>query len=645
MDPSLPDASGPSSPDLAPGSPVPPVGGATVARVLRSATDLNQLERMLLAFAVHPGGAGFDRVRLLLWDARAERLRVRRTARRMEEAAALQTTLERASFSGAGLCEVEAEDADESRMIPPAMLEAPAREAWERGESVVALSAGADTPRRPGVQVGAVPLRMEGTPYALLVGEWDAECALAERNAALEVWAALAEGALTACARGEEVRRQAQRSAALAEMARATVSPGNLAELLHLIARLAAQATGARGSAVWLTAAAGAPPGADGIPRPRPRLAVTYGAATQRERLGRALQPLAAAVITAMKPRDIECATGELLLSPEAAAAINACVIVPLAAYGHAQGAVAVYDPVRAHPAEPAWFDRGRIEFLGALADLAALAVDHAGRFHEVQQVEQRNRELTARVRKMERLASLGEKAAGMARQARNPIASIRGFARRAGLGLSEEDPRREYLEIVLREADRLEGVLPEELDGPVAEPPTLELGNVNEVVQECLQRSGETLVRRRIRLLKKLSPELPLLLLDLERIRHVVTRVLESALDTVAIGGRIRVETRRVPQHIVVEVSHDGPRAPGESLERLFVPFTSGRPGGSSPGLGVAQRIVREHGGEIRVRAEGEWSNVIAFTLPLSGNQDRRRPGSDRRCGRPDRRRRFPAS
>ena len=117
------------------------------------------------------------------------------------------------------------------------------------------------------------------------------------------------------------------------------------------------------------------------------------------------------------------------------------------------------------------------------------------------------------------------------------------------------------------------------------------------------------------------------------------------ETLETVSIGGRIRVETRKVAQHAVVEVAHDGPRGPGAALDHLFVPFASSRSGGPGIGLGLAQRIVREHGGEIRVRAEGEWSTVIAFTLPILDNQDRRRGTQERRTGRSDRRSRLPQS
>src|SRR5206468_3405498 len=246
---------------------------------------------------------------------------------------------------------------------------------------------------------------------------------------------------------------------------------------------------------------------------------------------------------------------------------------------------------------------------------------------------------LRARLRRQERLAALGEMSARLANEARNPLASIAAFARRAHRDLQAEDPHREYLEIVIREAERLEKRLRESAELASPEPPSLKLESVNAVVQEVLQQCGEPLVRRRIRLLKKLAPDLPLLLLDHGRVRRVVQNILVHALDAVAVGGRIRVESRRVGEFVVVDVGHDGARQSGDLLANLFVPFAGSQPGAEGTGLAVAQQLVREHGGEIRLRGEGEWSTVLSITLPVSGNEDRRRIRRDRRERRADRR------
>jgi signal transduction histidine kinase len=108
-------------------------------------------------------------------------------------------------------------------------------------------------------------------------------------------------------------------------------------------------------------------------------------------------------------------------------------------------------------------------------------------------------------------------------------------------------------------------------------------------------------------------------------------------------VGGRIRVESRRAGTHVVVEIAHDGHAGTGERFEQLLATFAAGRTPGSL-GLALAQRVVQEHGGEVRVRGEGEWGAILTLSLPVRDNGDRRHESGDRRATHADRRRRAPA-
>ena len=103
--------------------------------------------------------------------------------------------------------------------------------------------------------------------------------------------------------------------------------------------------------------------------------------------------------------------------------------------------------------------------------------------------------------------------------------------------------------------------------------------------------------------------------------------------------GGRIQVESRRAGGYVLVEIAFDGQRQGGDLLEQLFVPFATGPASGAAVGLGMAQQIVREQGGEVRVRGESDWSTIFSFTLPVAGNEDRRNR-RERRAVRGERRR-----
>jgi signal transduction histidine kinase len=290
-------------------------------------------------------------------------------------------------------------------------------------------------------------------------------------------------------------------------------------------------------------------------------------------------------------------------------------------------------------PAEPFDSEDAQVaEMAAAIATLAALK-DGAG--ESAAAAARRIQELEAQLKHADRLAAVGERGIMVAQEIRNPIAAITGFARRVLRSVGPNDPNREFLEIILRETERLERILTEQVSMAQMTKPRLKLQSLNALVQEVLETQSEELVKRRVRLLKRLSPDVPSLLIDNEKMRQVLANVLQYALHQVPSGGRVRVETRSGAGHVQAEVAHDGPKSPGESLDRLFVPFSATRRYGAGVGLAVAYQIVREHGGEIRARSEGDWSSIVTIYLPVRENNDRRgKP--DRRGGRSDRRRRL---
>ncbi len=603
---------------------------ALLARFLEASVEPEALERMLVSLAVHPAGAGCAHAHLMRFNPDRERLEGACVASAVVPAASLERNLEWARLAkpapadAARVAEWQAFSA-----LPTRLSGAPA-EAWRGGGACVGAPGDAEFPWRGAASVGAVLLRRGLRAHALLVGEWHGVEESLAGAGRLESLARTVEATWDALDPAAEARRRAQHAEALGEFVRAGVSSLNLAEALHLAARLAVQGTGAHGAAVWLAGAAGT------------RLEVTHGPVGQRERIGRVLMPLAEEVIRTLEPRVLY---GPAERGAVAGVELDAYAVAarPLLAYGRALGALALY---HGHPRigeAMATFTRMDLDFLGVLADVLALVLEQARRGEEVQRAELANHELRARVRREERLASIGERASRVAAEVRNPIASIGAFARRVHRELEEGDPHREYLEIVIRESQRLECLFGEQVEHAALQPLRLKVESLNAVVQDVLRQSGEMLVRRRVRLLKRLDPELPALLIDPERMRQVLHNVLKNALESVPIGGRIRVESRRAHPYVVVDIAHDGPHEPGDALERLFVPFATRPNGAAGLGLGLVQRIVREHGGEIRVRSEAEWTTIVSFTLPIPDNQDRRQKSAERRQSRADRRHRFP--
>lgn len=599
-----------------------------LAALLDCEFDLEALERALLAAAVHPAaGAGeqawlarFDERRGLIegWLVRSER----------STEPELSTSIARARRAPAS--EPQGQDQVRAWVCPPDALEGACEVAWRTGSP-----ASGPAKQQPGTpwssfeHICVWPLRRGVRMYGVLVAGWRSAPVQGSVPAAAPAWlAAAANAALAAQVRAAEARRRTRQLAAVAEFARASVSDANVAESVHALARLAVQALGVRHAAVYRMREDGTL-----------RIEVAHGPSPARDTQARTLQIAAAEVARAGRAL-AGCGPDDL---PGAVAGgagdISVWALQPLTAYGRTLGVLAAWDGSDRHPASPGW-ERGDREALAALADQAALVCEHARRLDELGTLERRRADLAVRLREQDRLAALGELAARVAEDTRQPLASVAAFVARALREMASDDPRREYLEVVRHEAERVEAVLSEQLAYAQLEPPRLQMESMNSVVQESLRGSSEALSRRRVRLVKKFAPDLPTLLLDVARIRRVVSNIVACALEGLPLGGRIRVETRRAGTHVVLEVVHDRSQQAGDALEQLFAPFGGAGASGAALGLGVAQQIVREHGGEIRVRSEDEWSSVFVVTLPVLDNQDRRQP-VDRRQSRRDRRRR----
>ncbi len=589
--------------------------------------ERNAFERMLLAAATHAKGPAFGRAHLLVWNHGRAVLDGRLSWTASGEDS-WSEALARARRQASEGTDPLATQRLRAIRLSPSQLPEPLARAWNQRR--VERGTDASGPWEGAVQIAIIPLTAPERPYGLLIGEWSST---ARPRAVLESFRALANAALAVHALGEQARRRSDHIKAQASFAQAAVSSLNLAEVGNLLVRLAAEATAARGAVLWRT-----------TPQGVLEVSSSFGPAGVRDRLGRGLSPIAVRCVAQGRPWITERAVEADALDPDVAAQITTAVAVPLLAYGRALGALAVYDRLIQHPNESMAFDAEDVGLLQSLARQSALVMEHAREGENHRGVERAHRDLRRQLMHSERLAAAGEATTRAAHQARNPLAAIGAFARRVHKSLAANDPNREYLEVVIRESDRLERVLTVP-NATHADAPTLKMESINRLLQDSLQERGEQLVRRRIRLLKKLSPDLPALLLDVRRMGRVLDNVLGHALGRVHPGGRVRVESRRVQQFVVVEIASDGAAQPGDLLGDLFVPFGAQGGEGADLGLAMARQVVWQHGGEVRVRGEAEWSLIFTLTLPMRMNEERRRPGAERRVVRGDRRHHAPAS
>ena len=145
---------------------------------------------------------------------------------------------------------------------------------------------------------------------------------------------------------------------------------------------------------------------------------------------------------------------------------------------------------------------------------------------------------------------------------------------------------------------------------------------DLNTVVEETLLLFEKHATKAGIRIVRQLTPGLPLVEADPNEMEQVLLNLLNNARDALGHQGEIRVETGPAPGRrgwVRMAVSDTGPGIPPDVRERLFLPFFTTKPGGTGLGLPISYRIVRDHGGLLEVTTEPGAGATFSVLLPAA--------------------------
>lgn len=220
-----------------------------------------------------------------------------------------------------------------------------------------------------------------------------------------------------------------------------------------------------------------------------------------------------------------------------------------------------------------------------------------------------------------EKLASLGQLAAGVAHQLNNPLSSVLLFSDILLRECPPDDPRRADLETIVNETKRCRGIVAALLDFARQNEVVAQPTNLNALVDHVLE-----IERRRggdvpITFVTELDPHLPEIEADPAQLHEVLVNLVNNAIEAMPDGGRLTVRTRSAPPGMVLlEVSDTGVGIPPEDQAKLFVPFFTTKPIGKGTGLGLAivYGIVKMHRGQITVRSQAGAGATFTVKLPV---------------------------
>jgi len=228
--------------------------------------------------------------------------------------------------------------------------------------------------------------------------------------------------------------------------------------------------------------------------------------------------------------------------------------------------------------------------------------------------------ELKERLRRADRMSSLGNMATKVAHEIRNPLGSVKGLGQLALESLDEESEPYQYLERIVREVDRLSSIVAELLDYSQRRPLTLESVDINELVKEGLEMARFRLGEGVPTILQDLDLSLKPLRMDRNRLLQAFHNLIVNALQAIGPDGAITVATfreeRPAGDRMVIEIADNGPGIPADMLEHIFDPFYTTKESGSGLGLSIAHTIVREHQGRLEVDSKVGQGTTFRIVL-----------------------------
>jgi two-component system nitrogen regulation sensor histidine kinase GlnL len=230
--------------------------------------------------------------------------------------------------------------------------------------------------------------------------------------------------------------------------------------------------------------------------------------------------------------------------------------------------------------------------------------------------------------RPAERLTAFGVLAAAMAHEIKNPLLGIRGAAQLLRDELVTEEAR-EYTEIIMREADRLNGLMEDMLDFARPHALTRTLVNLHQVLDGVLALERPACLARGVQIRQHYDPSLPDIWGDRNHLTQAFLNLIRNAWEAMPHGGTLTVTTGRSSEPmrigpgggpmLVVELADEGVGIPVEVQRKLFTPFFTTKPKGSGLGLAISHRIVDEHAGRFVIKSAAGEGTIVRVYLPVN--------------------------
>ena len=223
-------------------------------------------------------------------------------------------------------------------------------------------------------------------------------------------------------------------------------------------------------------------------------------------------------------------------------------------------------------------------------------------------------------LRRAEKLSTLGEMAAVLAHEIRNPLGSIRGTAEILKDDYLPGDPKYEFIDIQIRETERLNRVVEDFLR--MARPQSIERSpcRIRAELETVHMLVANDARQRRITLDLVLPPFEAIVVGDGEKLRQAFLNIVINAFQATPSGGGVTITLNKADSEIEIRFRDSGSGITSENLRRIFEPFFTTKQDGTGLGLAITKKIIEGHGGTLHVESEVDKGTTVIVALPMQG-------------------------
>jgi two-component system sensor histidine kinase HydH len=225
---------------------------------------------------------------------------------------------------------------------------------------------------------------------------------------------------------------------------------------------------------------------------------------------------------------------------------------------------------------------------------------------------------LKERLARAEKLSSLGEMAAGISHEIRNPLGIIRSSAELLKKKVAKVDPTNTIPDIIVEESSRLNGIITNFINYAKPRNPSFAPCQVEEVIEKNITFLEPQINQQGYVIEKKYQNSLPKIMADSTMLYQSFLNILINAMQSMSDGGRILVEISSNDHLLTVHFDDEGKGIPPENLEKIWDPFFTTKDMGTGLGLGIVKNIIESHGGSIQIINRPVRGARVTIELPV---------------------------